>query len=140
MGGLYINDNGTPKDIVNENPAFPYITDLIGSTDISDIGDGTVTGAIDDLNSNLSGKQDKLTNPLTQSDVKNNLTSTDTNKPLSAAQGKALNTSKANISAIATGKTYSTHAITFQWTNDSYLQIMVDNTVVCQFKGFKRYD
>jgi|GEM_PF-392036 len=91
MGGLYINDNGTPKDIVNENPAFPYITDLIGSTDISDIGDGTVTGAIDEINSELDNKQDKLTNPLTRSNIVNNLTSTSTTDVLSAAQGKALN-------------------------------------------------
>lgn len=42
------------------------------------------------INTNLSGKQDKLTNPLTQSDVVNNLNSTSTTKPLSANQGKVL--------------------------------------------------
>ena len=50
-----------------------------------------VQNAIDEVTSDLANKQDKLTNPLTQSDVVNNLTSTATNKPLSAAQGKALN-------------------------------------------------
>lgn len=35
-------------------------------------------------------KQDKLTNPLTQSDVVNNLTSDSTSTPLSAYQGKVL--------------------------------------------------
>lgn len=39
-------------------------------------------------------KQDALTNPLTQSDVKDNLTSTDTTKPLSANQGKVLDRRK----------------------------------------------
>ena len=43
------------------------------------------------LNSALTNKQAKLTNPLTKSDVVNNLTTTTTNVPLSAAQGKALN-------------------------------------------------
>ena len=38
----------------------------------------------------LATKQDKLTNPLTQSDVINNLTSTSAVKPLSANQGKVL--------------------------------------------------
>ena len=42
------------------------------------------------INTSLSAKQDKLTNPLTQSDVVNNLTSTSTTKPLSANQGKVL--------------------------------------------------
>lgn len=63
------------------------IAKLIGTTDISSIGNGTLSGAISTLGSN---KQDKLTNPLTKSDVVNNLTTTTTNVPLSAAQGKAL--------------------------------------------------
>ncbi len=43
-----------------------------------------------ELNTDLSGKQDKLTNPLVQNDIINNLSSTATNKPLSAAQGREL--------------------------------------------------
>lgn len=43
------------------------------------------------LDGNLAGKQPKLTNPLVQSDVINSVSSTLTNKPLSAAQGRALN-------------------------------------------------
>ena len=53
--------------------------------------DSNVKLALDTLGTRIDGKQDKLTNPLTQADVKNNLTSTDTNKPLSAKQGKELN-------------------------------------------------
>jgi len=53
-----------------------------------------VQAAVDELNSDLDNKQDKLTNPLTKSDVVNNLTTTTTNVPLSAAQGKALNDAK----------------------------------------------
>lgn len=49
----------------------------------------TVIGAINELN---SGKQDKLTNPLTQADVVDALTSTSTTTPLSAKQGKELKT------------------------------------------------
>jgi len=90
MGGLYINDNGTPKEVTGDNTA---LEDLVGDTDISDIGDGTVTGAIDELNSDLGNKQDKLTNPLTRSNIVNNLTSTSTTDVLSAAQGKVLNDS-----------------------------------------------
>ena len=45
----------------------------------------------------LSNKQNKLTNPLTKSDVVNNLTTTTTNVPLSAAQGKVLNESMKSI-------------------------------------------
>lgn len=46
--------------------------------------------AIDELKDGLDGKQSKLINPLTQNDVINNLTSSSTTKPLSAAQGKEL--------------------------------------------------
>lgn len=47
--------------------------------------------AVGGLNKDLAGKQDKLTNPLTQTDIVNNLSSTAANKPLSANQGKILN-------------------------------------------------
>lgn len=49
-----------------------------------------VQDAVDELKDGLDGKQSKLTNPLTKSDVVNNLTSTSTNVPLSAYQGKVL--------------------------------------------------
>ncbi|MCI5918143.1 MAG: hypothetical protein MRZ75_02280 [Roseburia sp.] len=52
----------------------------------------SINESLTQLNTNLNNKQDKLTNPLTQSDVVNNLTSTATNKPLSANQGKILKT------------------------------------------------
>ena len=68
-----------------------YLYKMLGTTDISQIGGGNVTGAISSLNTSLTNKQDKLTNPLVQADVVNNLTSTATNKPLSAYQGKVLN-------------------------------------------------
>lgn len=71
-----------------------YLYKLLGTTDISAIGGGTVTGALSALNTSLANKQDKLTNPLVQADVINNLTSTATNKPLSAYQGKVLNDGK----------------------------------------------
>lgn len=64
----------------------------------------TIDSALSDSSSNavqnkvvknaLDGKQDALTNPLTKADVVNNLTTTTTNVPLSAAQGKALNNNK----------------------------------------------
>lgn len=90
------------------------ILDLIGNKDISKLGDGTITGGLSALNTDLAGKapanhnhdtwyytkteintnlakkQDKLTNPLVQTDVVNTLTSDATNKPLSAAVGKLL--------------------------------------------------
>ena len=45
--------------------------------------------------------QTKLTDPLTKSDVINNLTTTTTNVPLSAAQGKALNDNKLDKSKLS---------------------------------------
>ena len=51
-------------------------------------------------NTSLTNKQDKLTNPLVQADVVNNLTSTATNKPLSAYQGKLLNDTLARWNGI----------------------------------------
>ena len=44
------------------------------------------------LQSNVTGLSDSLASKVNVSDVKDNLTSTDTNKPLSANQGKALKT------------------------------------------------
>lgn len=64
----------------------------IGDTDISSIG-ATVKAAILALFNKFADYQTKLTNPLTQSDVVDNLTSTSITTPLSAAQGKALNDS-----------------------------------------------
>lgn len=61
----------------------------IGDTDISSIG-ATVKAAILALFNKFANYQTKLTNPLTQSDVVDNLTSTSTTSPLSANQGKAL--------------------------------------------------
>ena len=44
------------------------------------------------LQSNVTGLSDSLASKVSVSDIKDNLTSTDTNKPLSANQGKALRT------------------------------------------------
>lgn len=68
-----------------------WIYKMLGTTNISAVGGGTVTGAISTLNTNLAKKQDKLTNPLIQADVVDNLSSTEAKKPLSANQGKILN-------------------------------------------------
>lgn len=68
-----------------------WIYKMLGTTNISAIGGGTVTGALSALNTDLAGKQDKLTNPLIQADVVDNLSSTAAKKPLSANQGKILN-------------------------------------------------
>ena len=46
---------------------------------------------MEELGTSVAKKQDKLTNPLTSSDVVYGVTSTDTTKPLAAAQGKVLN-------------------------------------------------
>lgn len=68
-----------------------WLYKMLGTTNISAIGGGTVTGALSALNTDLAGKQDKLTNPLIQADVVDNLSSTAAKKPLSANQGKILN-------------------------------------------------
>lgn len=58
-----------------------WIYKFIGSTNISSIGDGTITNAISTLSSNK----------LNASDVKTSLTDTSTSHALSTASGKALN-------------------------------------------------
>lgn len=79
------------KDLVNN-----LTTSTTGSA--LDASQGKILNdKYDELNSNLSNKQDKLTNPLTKSDVVNNLTTATTNVPLSAAQGKILNDSMKSI-------------------------------------------
>lgn len=70
-------------------------------------------------------------------DAELSLTSTNSvqNKVIVSALNK-----KANISTNTNDKVYGSHAITFAWTNDSYFQVMVDGTVVCQIKGFTKID
>lgn len=65
---------------------------------IADIGDGTLCGAAETLKEtaekltqSLSDVNSNLDKKVNTSDIVNNLTSTSTTKPLSAAQGKALN-------------------------------------------------
>lgn len=86
--GLYRNNNGV---IENLTPTAPPAIGIQYDNTSSELEATNVQDAVDEVVEVLDGKQDKLTNPLTQSDVVNNLTSTDTNVPLSAAQGKALN-------------------------------------------------
>lgn len=86
--------------------------DSFGAKDIND-----TNAAVNELNSNLNKKQDKLTNPLTQTDVVNNLTSTSTVKPLSAYQGKVLNDKlfeKSRI-AVVTGNMPSSESPNVTW-------------------------
>lgn len=62
-----------------------------------ELNDGsTVEAKMSAIDTSLGNKQDKLTNPLVQADIINVLTSTDSTKPLSAAQGKVLNDAKQN--------------------------------------------
>lgn len=55
-GGVYTIKSGLDSDISDINT-------LLGTTSIASIGDGTVTGAIDTLNSNLSVLKTLWTNP-----------------------------------------------------------------------------
>ena len=75
--------SGSYNDLSNK----PTIDSALSSTSTNAVQNKIIKGALD-------GKQDALTNPLTKSDVVNNLTTTTTNVPLSAAQGKALNDDK----------------------------------------------
>ena len=55
------NTSDADKPISNEQQAeFDRIDSLLGNTDISAIGDGTITGAVSTLNSNLSKKVDYI--------------------------------------------------------------------------------
>lgn len=68
-----------------------WIYKFIGSTDISSIGDGTITNAISTLSSNK----------LNASDVKTSLTDTSTTHALSTASGKALNDALTNTNIVS---------------------------------------
>lgn len=70
----------------------------------------------------MSDKQDKLTNPLTKSDVINNLTTTTTNVPLSANQGKILN-DKFSVMGKGNATSSTVSASTGTWTNGCYLTV-----------------
>lgn len=58
---LQVGDEYGADEINEQNEAINNHTNIIGDTDISDIGDGTVTGGISQLNSD---KQDKTDNSL----------------------------------------------------------------------------
>ena len=55
---LLIETTEGTKKIKKQN-LLKAVMDLLGDDDISEIGDGTVTGAITDLNNDLNNKQDK---------------------------------------------------------------------------------
>lgn len=76
----------------------------VGADDISAIGQ-TIKAAILALAGTFASYQPLLTNPLTQSDVVNNLTSTSTTAPLSAAQGKTLRDDVGTLSSLTTTAT-----------------------------------
>lgn len=72
---------------------------------VGDVGStawGKIVKFFNDIKTAVTGKVDTTS-------IVNNLTSTSTDKPLSAAQGKALNNAKANMAAVTTG---SLHNIT----------------------------
>lgn len=92
-----------------------WIYKFIGSTDISSIGDGTITNAISTLSSNK----------LNASNVKTSLTDTSTAHALSTASGKALNDAFAAVSNssfsgdLGTMYVYKYHKILlFQWAGN----------------------
>ena len=64
----------------------------------------------DAVDAKLALKQDKLTDPLTKSDVVNNLTSSSTDLPLSAAMGKSLNTKVGVLGTVYTTNTVATNS------------------------------
>ena len=75
-----------------------WIYKLLGTSDISSVGNGTVTNAVATLKSNVGTLNDALTTlntavgkKVNTTDIVNNLTSTSTNQPLSANMGKTLN-------------------------------------------------
>lgn len=78
-------------NITKANIGLPNVrNEDIGDGDISTYG-ANVKAAILTLAGYFASYQPKLTNPLTQADIVNVLTSTSTTAPLSAAQGKVLN-------------------------------------------------
>ena len=87
IGGSGIRDGentDNAKYYAEQAKSANVIDTEMSETSINPVQNKVITKA-------LGNKQDKLTNPLTKSDVVNNLTTSTTNVPLSAAQGKALN-------------------------------------------------
>lgn len=83
-----------------------WIYKFIGSTDISSIGDGTITNAISTLSSNK----------LNASDVKTSLTDTSTSHALSTASGKALNDAIASTNSALEANIARRRVFSFQKT------------------------
>ena len=70
-------------DTKNVKEAINEVGNLLGNTDISSIGDGTVTGGLNALNSNLDSKLEiKAVSDITQSDVIKVIENNWTSKPL----------------------------------------------------------
>lgn len=95
----------TSVDFITRGQIIDHLTSTDATLPLSARQGGILKGSLDEmqtevdgiqeavggLNRGLAGKQDKLTDPLTQTDVINSLSSTAAKKPLSAAQGKILN-------------------------------------------------
>lgn len=95
----------TSVDFITRGQIIDHLTSTDATLPLSARQGGILKGSLDEmqtevngiqeavggLNRGLAGKQDKLTEPLTQTDVINSLSSTSAKKPLSAAQGKILN-------------------------------------------------
>lgn len=72
-----------------------WLVNNIGTTDLTGIGDGTVTGAVSELNDSL------FSDFLKKTDIVDNLSSTSSALPLSANQGRILNNSISSVSSTA---------------------------------------
>lgn len=107
---------GEVADEVTDGLMSPVTSNAVYDYPIDSIADGQhrppTSNAVYDA---LSNKQDKLTDPLTKSDVVNNLSTPTTNVPLSAAQGKVINDKLTDFMSSGTyyvGVRNTTNAIT----------------------------
>ena len=116
-----------------------YLYKMLGTTDISKIGNGTVRGAISQLNSDLGGHSIKIDVPAnakftdtnTWRGIQDNLNSTSKTESLSANQGRILNDKLNNYEPKGNfvKMTNSEHGISLEW-NDKGLCAYVDGTFV----------
>lgn len=129
-----------------------YLINLLGNIDISTLGDGTVTGAIDALNKSLSGKQDSVTGAATTI-VKSNLSKD--RVLVSNSSGKVSTSSitstklgylsdvTGNIQAQINNKnslqTIDGHLIQFSFVG-TVLKIYIDGLLAESFTQFRHFD
>lgn len=119
-----------------------YLIKLLGSNDISSLGNGTVTGAITAMNEALSGKQDEIKLTGSRALVSNSSGKVAVSAVTATKLGYLSNVTsdiQTQINNKNSLKTTDGHLITFAWTG-SVLKIYIDGVLAESFTQFRHFD